>query len=98
MKYSTEKTISVDVRGETFKVKLRMISLREKTDFVDDDGAFSVHKLFEESVVSVEGPEVNGQAVATGADILDTPGIDEVYLESMRAINNWDFNEEESKN
>ena len=98
MKYNTEKTVTIEVRGEAFIVELRMISLRERSKLIEDNGEIDVANYFEENVVSITGPEVNGKDITTLADAFDTPGMDELYQGIVQHINDWDLGDDEVKN
>ena len=98
MKYDTTKSVEIECRGETFTVELRMISLREKTELVDDNGNFSTQKFFESSIAGIKGPEVNGKAITSGADVLDSQGLDTLYLGILKELNTWNLTEDEIKN
>jgi len=98
MKYDTEKTVEIPFRGETFIVELRMVSLRERSELIDDEGKLDVAKYYEANVVSITGPDVNGKAIETLGDVYDTPGMDEVYHAIIKAVNDWDLTEDEVKN
>jgi hypothetical protein len=98
MTFATERTVEVEFRGSTYRVQLVMPTMRQKRACVGDDGHFSTDKYFELCVKSIEGEEINGKAIKTGADILDSSGTDELFLAIFREVNKWDMSEDESKN
>jgi len=98
MEYAVERTVDVEFRGETFKCKLRMISMREKLAMIDDSGRFDKVAYFEASVPKIEGPEINGRAITCGADVLDCPGTEGIYAQLQRIVNEWDIEEVDRKN
>jgi len=98
MKYSTERTVKLTLRGEEYTAKLVMIPLRVKLSLTDDDGTFDTLRYFEQSVPEVSGPEVNGNDITCGADVLDAPGADDLFTQLMTELREWDVGEEESKN
>ena len=98
MKYSVERTIKIEFRGEEYSARLVMVPLRVKLALTKEDGSIDTLAFFEKSVPEVTGPDINGLAIKCGADVLDATGADDLFLELMSALGDWEVKEDELKN
>lgn len=98
MNYATERTVDIEFNSAIYKVTIVMPTTRQKLSCTDDAGNFSRDRFFELAVKGIEGQDINGKVIKTGADVLDTPGTDDLFLRIFREINKWDLSGEERKN
>lgn len=98
MTFATERTIEVEWGGGKYTVELVMLTSRQKLKCTEANGQFSNDRFFELSVKSIAGPPVNGHEIKTGADVLDTPGTDDLFLRIFREINKWNLGSDDAKN